>query len=106
MADGDSNDHPSEFARGCSEQQPNHAGVNVAQFPGQQNAANNMPAQFHDQPKLYTQAELDDAIDRDRIAGFMAFSGFLNPQVPSMVHGTSHQALAIRRALLKAGYTA
>lgn len=55
-------------------------------------------------PKLYTQAELDDAIDRDRIVGFMAFTANLDPKAITLVYGTSQHAQSIRRALMKAGY--
>jgi hypothetical protein len=59
-------------------------------------------------PKLYSQAQLEaaiaDAVDRDRIAGFMVFARNLPDQGVSMVYGTNLQARAIMRALAKTGY--
>ena len=53
---------------------------------------------------VYSQAELDEAIDRDRITGFMLFVRNLPDSPASLVYGTSLQAKAIMRALAKAGY--
>ncbi len=51
----------------------------------------------------YSQAELEAAIDRDRIAGFMMFARAMPPG-DRLVYGTSNQARSIMRALEKAGY--
>lgn len=57
---------------------------------------------------LLTQAELDklieQAVDRDRIAGFMLFSRSLHPTNNTLIYGTSLQARSIMRALEQLGY--
>lgn len=56
------------------------------------------------QAKRFSQDELDAAIDRDRIKGFMLFARALPPGEATLVYGTSLQAKSIMRALAKAGY--
>lgn len=53
----------------------------------------------------YTQAEVAEMIDRDRVHGFLVFARTLRDDHDGPVWGTAHQVKAIQRALEKAGYT-
>lgn len=59
------------------------------------------------QPKtpVFTLAEVNELIDRDRIHGFLLFARALPDGNDQLIYGTAHQAKAIMRALEKAGYT-
>lgn len=54
--------------------------------------------------RLFCQADLDEAIDRDRIASYMQFMRALAPNYRGMISGTTNQCQSIMRALEKAGY--
>lgn len=54
--------------------------------------------------KNQVDAMITEAIDRDRIEGFMVFARNLPPGANTLVYGTSRQAESIMRALAKAGY--
>lgn len=54
---------------------------------------------------LYTQSEVNEMLDRDRIHGFLLFARTLRADHDGPVWGTAHQVKAIQRALEKAGYT-
>lgn len=55
--------------------------------------------------RTFTQAEVNEMLDRDRIHGFLLFARSLRDDAEGPVWGTAHQVKAIQRALEKAGYT-
>lgn len=54
--------------------------------------------------RLYSQADLDEAIDRDRVASFMQFMRSLPPTHQGIINGTTNQCQSIMRALAKVGF--
>lgn len=75
------------------------SGNNLAGASTAQNSPTSTPP-----PKTYSQAELNEAIDRDRIEGFMIFARSLPPHTNGLVYGTGNQTRSIMRALEKLGY--
>ncbi len=54
--------------------------------------------------RLFSQGEVDEAIDRDRIASFMQFMRGLPASHSGVIQGTTNQCRSIMRALERAGF--
>jgi hypothetical protein len=61
---------------------------------------------FSEEPRRYTQAEVDTLIDRDRVHSFIIFVDALPRGFNGQVFGTARQVRSIVRVLRQLGFSA